>query len=122
MIPNWVRKVEALNISEIIRLWYLTVWNVIGVLVLLAPRLGCLQCTLELWGVLSELLFRFVRLLFELLLFICLGKQELLTVFLAVLAVVLVMRLQFADICLPAKVITVDEGDDCIVFVRWHMS
>ena len=122
MVPNWVRKVEAFDISEIIRLWDLTVWNVIGVLVLLAPRLGSLQCTLELWGVLSELLFRFVGFLFELLLFISLSKQELLSVFLAVLAVVLVMSLQFADICLPAKVIVVDEGDDCIVFVRWHMS
>lgn len=115
MVSKWVSEIESINVSKVKLVWKHAVWNFISCAEVGIPLMDigeCLRKSLSSFLSKLEAFSAFIEVGFKLIV----DLSKLLSFFLglAVRAIVSMAFREFANICFPAQVLTVDECDGLI--------
>ena len=105
LAPYSIRKVMAIDVSEVVGLWKLFIWDVVSYQISFGPCLGAAECLFE-SGRLGISGFRNL----------CETKW-----FIAVCAIIFVVLLEHANICFPRGIFGVVFSDFKVCYIRWNM-
>ena len=108
-------EVNTLDVSPVEVGWELTIWDSVGIWVLLLVLLGLTPGSSEVISLLKDFLF-LVKISFGL------GLGKIQSLLLAVRSITWMVLLELASICFPAEIHIVDSGNEEIVLIRCNMS